>query len=267
MNQGVLQVLRNHLATEGIDEFDFQGPEYTRTFVNMPVGDDFNVVKKTAVEAWFFSVRKQRTKAQKFGHKVKVVAGAGFRGALAAADTGLGAFPPGFAPTPGMADQLVGEMYAVRPGTNISARLYHDRTWTGALVKIFDSLDKLGYTEEEKRRRQQADGMMKEMMHRAKWPAYIVRIYTTLYGNEFVRPMRGYRIRRVEVGPIPPLTRDGMLTSGFPQMTLNLTPYWWQVPPDGGAPGPIVAVGPNPPTAEELADATLYAPMCEPQIM
>lgn len=61
MNQGVPQVLRNHLVTEGIDEFDFQSPEYTSTFVNTPVGDQFDLLKPTAVEAWFFSVMKKRS--------------------------------------------------------------------------------------------------------------------------------------------------------------------------------------------------------------
>jgi len=266
MNQGVLQVLRTHLAAaEGIQEFDFQGPEYTSTIINYPVGARNDLVKETVVEGWFFSVRKKRRTRQKLAHKARVAAGAGLRGALTAADTTMNPFPPGFAPTSGMASELVGEVYAVRPGTNISTHLYHDRTWTGGLVKIFDSLGTLGH--DAKMLRRQADAMLKEQVHRAEWPAFMVRIYTILFGNRGTRPMRGYHIRRVEAGQIPPFTRDDMLTKGFPQMALKLTPYWWDVPPEGGAPGPLLPVGPTSPTDNDLQDERQFRPMCEPQFM
>lgn len=266
MNQGVLTALRNHLQAQNIHEFDFHGPEYTSTIVKLPVGDNWGFNHDTLVEAWFFSVRKRKTGKDKAAHKAKVAAGAVFRNAMTAADTTMSPFPPGFAPTSGTADQLVGDIYAVRPGTNISTHLYHDRTWTGALTKIFTTLDKLGETPQERASRKAADAELKRQIHRAKWPAYMVRTYTLLLGNRGTRPMRGYFLRPIEIGQIPPDTRTHILTKGFPQMTLNLTRYWWVIREDGAVPGELLPVGQDTTSAEDLQNRALFWEICEPQI-
>lgn len=266
MNQGVLTALRSHLRAQNIYEFDFQGPEYTSTIIKMPVGDAGGFNHDTLVQAWFFSVRKKKSGKEKAAHKAKVAAGAAFRNTMTAADTTMNPFPPGFAPTQSAADQLVGDVFAVRPGTNISTHLYHDRTWTGALTKIFTTLDKLGESPQERASRKAADAELKRQVHRAKWPAYMVRTYTILYGNRGTRPMRGYFLRPIEIGQVPPDTRTHILTRGFPQMTLGLTRYWWVITGPGEVPGQLQPVGHDATTAEDLQNLTLFWRICEPQV-
>lgn len=196
--------LKIHVRNMGVAKIEYMKPSYTARYASEPInGGNRDVL----IENWYFPWIRKKSAVEKVARSAGSAATAATLGVAAAADTTLSPFPPGFAPTPGMAQSLVDDIYATGPG-GVSKHLVDDHTWTGMLVTVLDGMDTLMANAEEREDKRTAKRMLREIIRRATWNLSIVRFRSLIWRNRNSRPLKAYHIREVQVARIDPSERE-----------------------------------------------------------